>query len=264
MIRYSVLIPQRNAGSELAGQLPELRRVLNLLSLPYEVICIDQASGPATRVVLGQLLEQHACLRVLSLDRHVGLEAALSAGIAAARGELVVALGPGKEYPVQQIPHLIAELSRTDIVFGRQPLVGWAHAWQQLTTWPQRWLLGPEMRGSNGLFWAARREAVTGLESARGTARLWPWLVAMRGFRVGETTVRFQPHRPRVEDSWPHPADLLAVWWLRRRNRPAKVEELRIDAAEPANRSGANPSHWIDSAQSLGRREADARQRDSA
>ena len=60
MIRYSVLIPQRNAGNELARQLPELRRVLDLLALPYEVICIDQASAPTTRAALGELLEQHA------------------------------------------------------------------------------------------------------------------------------------------------------------------------------------------------------------
>ncbi len=63
MIRYSVLIPQRNAAAELARQLPELRRVLELLALPYEVICIDQASAAPTRAVLAELLERHACLR---------------------------------------------------------------------------------------------------------------------------------------------------------------------------------------------------------
>jgi glycosyltransferase involved in cell wall biosynthesis len=269
MIRYSILIPQRNAGSQLQEQLPELRRVLNLLSLPYEVICIDQASAAPTRAALGQLIHQHPFLRVLTLDHARGLEAALAAGIAAARGELVVAIGPGKEYPVQQIPHLIAELSQADIVFGRQKLVGWAHAWQQLITWPQRWLLGPELRSSDGLFWAARREAVAGLESARGTARFLPWLVSMRGFRVGETTVRFQPKPPTVHDVWPNPGDLLAVWWLRRRYRPSKVEELRVDelrvdGAEVAKPAGTNSSHWIDAAQGLGRREADTRKRDTA
>jgi hypothetical protein len=192
------------------------------------------------------------------------LEAALVAGIAAARGELVVALGPGKEYPIHQIPHLIAELSHNDIVFARQPLVGWAHAWQQLMDLPQRWLLGPEGRNSDGLFWAARREAVTGLESTRGTARFLPWLVAMRGFRVGETSVHFQSGRPTIRDAWPHPVDLMAVWWLRRRYRPARVEELRIDMPAAAKPSRTGASHWIDAAQGLGRREADARQRDSA
>ena len=71
MIRYSVLIPASNAGSELASQLPELRRVLDLLALPYEVICIDQASARhACRP--GAVDQQHPFLRVLTLDRRPG------------------------------------------------------------------------------------------------------------------------------------------------------------------------------------------------
>ncbi len=129
---------------------------------------------------------------------------------------------------------------------------------------PQRWLLGADLRSTDCLFWAARREAITGLESARGTARFLPWLVAMRGFRVGETTVRFQPGHEPARDVWPHPADLLAVWWLRRRYRPAKVEELHAGVAEVATPLAAGASHWIDTAQGRVRREADTRQRDSA
>jgi Glycosyl transferase family 2 len=264
MIRYSVLIPQRDAGPDLARQLPDLRRVLDLLSLPYEVICIDASSAPATRAALGELMRQHGCLRVLTMDRPAGLGTALAAGIAAARGELIVALGPGKEYPLQQIPNLIAELSTTDIVFGRQKCVGWAHAWQQLAGLPQRWLLGDEVRSPDCLFWAARREAVAGLEPARGAARSLPWLVAMRGYRVGEISVRFEPQRPPVADAWPNPGDLLAVWWLRRRYRPAKIEELRTDPAETTKPIPANPGLRIDAVQGFGRHETDIRKRDSA
>ncbi|HTU24289.1 MAG TPA: glycosyltransferase family 2 protein [Pirellulales bacterium] len=264
MIRYSVLIPQRNAGNELARQLPELRRVLAMLTLPYEVICIDRGSGPATRGALGELLQQFPFLRVLTLERTAGLEGALAAGIAAARGELLVAIGPGTEYPLNQIPHLIAELSHSDIIFGRQPSTGWAHAWRQLADLPARWLLGPRARSTDPLFWAARREAVAGLEAARGTARYLPWLASMRGFRVGETPVRFQGGRPRLANAWANPVDLLAVWWLRRRYRPPQVEELRLETPAAARPAAAGANRWIDGAQNLGRREADARQRDTA
>ena len=183
---------------------------------------------------------------MLTLDRTVGLEAALAAGIAAARGELVVATGVGKEYPVQQIPHLIAELSRTDIVFGRQKRVGWAHAWQQFTGLPQRWLLGPEVRSTDCLFWAARREAVAGLESARGTARFCRGWWQCEGFAWVRRLSAFSWAKRRIRELWPHPADLLAVWWLRRRYRPAKIEELRAGVADGGNAVVARPSHWID------------------
>jgi hypothetical protein len=258
MIRYSVLIPQRNAGPELARQLPELRRVLDLLALPYEVISIDASSNPPMHAALGELKRSHACLRVLVLDRPAGLGSALAAGIAAARGELIVALGPGKEYPLNQIPHLIAELSHNDIVFGRQKSLGWAQAWEQLSGLPQRWLLGLDVRSPDCLFWAARREAVAGLDPARGAARWLPQLAAMRGYRVGQISTRYAPQRPPVADAWSMPGDLLALWWLRRRYRKAKVEELHLDSTE------ADPSRRLDTGQPLGRIEAQNLKRDSA
>jgi glycosyl transferase family 2 len=263
MIRYSVLIPQRNAGAELARQLPELRRVLDLLSLPYEVICIDASSNPATRAALAQLLRQHAPLRVLSLDRPAGLGTALAAGIAAARGELVVALGPGKEYPVHQIPHLISELSRADVIFGRRKPVGWPHAWRQMLSWPRRVLLGSEVRRPDCLFWAARREAVAALDPVRGAARYLPQLAAMRGYRVGEISTAFEPQRPPIVEDRPTAGDLLAVWWLRRRYRPARIEELRLDQAGDKSLA-VSPGLRIDTVQSPSRHEAAARKRDTA
>ena len=149
---------------------------------------------PAVPAVLAGLLEQHSCLRVLTLDR-VGLEAALAAGIAAAVGELVVAIGLGEGHPVVQIPHLIAELPRTDIVFGRRKRVGWWHAWQLLRGLPKRWLLGPEVRTPPiACFGRPGAEAVAGFESVPGTARFLPWMAAMdRGYRVREIPVRLQP-----------------------------------------------------------------------
>lgn len=221
MIRYSVLLPRLNAGHQLACQLPELCRVLDLLVLPYEVICIDPVS-PGVRAAIGPLLGQYPSLRVLTLDHPRGLEAALTAGIAAARGELVIAMGPGAQYPVHQIPNLIAELSRADIVFARQHLVGWAHAWQKLSGLAGRCLFGLEVRNTDSLFWAARREAIAGLSLPPGNARTLPWLVAMRGFRIGEISVQLPSSRPPADHAWPHPGDLSAAWSFRRRDRRRK------------------------------------------
>ena len=266
MIRYSVLIPQRNAGSELARQLPELRRVLDLLALPYEVICIDQASAAPTRAALGELLES-ACIFARADAGSRGRNRSRLDGRNCRRPRRAGGgPGAGKEYPIQLIPHLIAELSRTDVVFGRQKPVGWAHAWQQFVSLPERWLLGPVVSSTDCLFWAARREAVAGLESGRGTARFLPWLAAMRGFRVGETPVRFQLGQPPAGNPWPNPADLLAVWWLRRRYRPAKIAELRPrrgDGADP--RGGRLPATGSMPCESHARREVETRPaRDSA
>ena len=41
MIRYSVVIPERDSGTEVPRQLPRLCEVLDRLTLPYEVVVVD-------------------------------------------------------------------------------------------------------------------------------------------------------------------------------------------------------------------------------
>jgi hypothetical protein len=54
------------------------------------------------------------------------------------------------------------------------------------------------------------------------------------------------------------------MWWLRRRYRPARIEELRIDAAGTSDALPAAPGLRIDAVQSPTRHDAEARKRDSA
>ena len=99
MIRYSVVIPQRDGATELARQLPRLAAVLDRLTLPYEVLVVDDGSTLETQRRLRELLTKHPDLRVLRLESPVGASSALSTGIAAARGEIVIAVEPGRATP---------------------------------------------------------------------------------------------------------------------------------------------------------------------
>src|ERR1700682_103673 len=107
MVHYTVLIPQRNAAEAVGRQLPELCAVLSRLKFPYEVICIDDASDGPHRQLLEELLTRYSMLRILRLAEARGISAALSVGIAAARGDIVIAMAPGMQYRADQIPRLI-------------------------------------------------------------------------------------------------------------------------------------------------------------
>src|SRR5438105_4560898 len=104
MIHYTVLIPQRNATEAVGRQLPELCAVLSRLKLPYEVLCIDDASDAPQGKILEELLTKYPMLRILRLAEARGVSAALSAGIAAARGDIVIAMAPGLQYRAEEIP----------------------------------------------------------------------------------------------------------------------------------------------------------------
>lgn len=229
MIRYSVIVPQRDAGEAFAAQLVELTRVMDLLELPYEILCIDDGSAlPTSRILLG-MLEQYAQLRVLRFETPQGISAALAAGIAACEGEIVVVVEQGLQYDAEQIPTLISHLSRSDLVCGRRRR-GIAVAWLQwIVQVPRRLLLGLPAHDVDCLFWAARHEAVAGIELPRGMFRYLTALVSMRGYRVSECGVDFCRQLPRLADAWPIPLDLLCVWWQQHRRQRARAQELAID-----------------------------------
>lgn len=237
MIHYSVLVPQRDAVPEVRRLLGELSPVLAGLGKPYEVLAIDDGSQRSSRQALRNLLAAYPSLRVLVIDRPAGMSAALCVGIAAARGEVLVAIEASGQYPAAEIERLVARLARVDAVFGCRRKSRAAKIARYLVQVP-RWLLwGLEVRDPKCLFWAARHEAVEGLILAPGAYRLLSTLVSRRGYRVGELHVDHRPaaRRARRRGVWSSPAELWAAWRPARR-QPYRATEIFAPSEDPALR----------------------------
>lgn len=253
MVQLSVLIPARDAGDEVARQLPEVIRAASALSETFEVIGIDDGSGFPTQQTWRRLLTEYPQLRVLRLDERQGLSAALAAGLGAARGQTIAVIEPGPRYLPEQLGWLTERLARADLVHGRRRRSRPRKFLQAFTLWPRRLLFGVEVRDPTCLFWAARREAVTGLDLGRGMHRFMGALVAVKGFRVCEITVDHRPvRRPRGHFSLPSLVNLLVVWYLRRTVQHPSYHELarfdsRIDGRQlridPARKPASRVSH---------------------
>lgn len=213
MIKRSVLIPQHNLGEATASGLPELFHTLKRMRHSFEVIVIDDGSSPPTQDLLRGLLVQFPGLRILWMKNRTGLSAAISVGVAAARGEEIVAIEPGRHYRPQQIPLLLERLVRADLVCGRRESPGWVKLWRKIARTPKWGLMGIQSRDADCLFWAARKEAIAGVSLASGMHRYLPEIVSARGYRVIDFPVHprgaslLQPERPA------NPVDLLAAWW---------------------------------------------------
>jgi glycosyltransferase involved in cell wall biosynthesis len=228
MVQFSILIPQRNAGQVLATLVRQLDRQLAREGKLYEIICIDDASDQAMNDKLAELRAEHAALRVVKLKRTSGFSAALTVGIQAAQGEIVVLCEPSGQYRVEQIAHLVERLARADLVCGRRQRGRLAKMLLALAQAPRRLLLGLEVRDPDCLFWAARREALAGIELLPGMHRFLGSLVTTRGFRVTEMHVDHTPgSRYRIGlEGWPRLGNLLMTWWQRRSYRNVEASEL--------------------------------------
>lgn len=235
MIHFSAIVPHRGATEELPRQLRQVAEVLRGFGRPFEVLLVDDgptndAEAAAWRQRCDEVIPD---ARLLRLDRGGGLSAAISAGIAAARGEVLIAMAAGGQYRAEQIGWLVERLSRADLVVGRRQRPRWTKAWLAAAQLPRRLLLGLDARDPDCLFWAARREAVERLALSAGMHRFLAPLVAARGYRVGEIYVDCADS-PRgaddcllSEESGPLLAagNLLCAWWQRRHARPCEARE---------------------------------------
>jgi glycosyltransferase involved in cell wall biosynthesis len=226
MAAISVLLPHRDAAAALESVLPALATTLAALGRSFEAVVVDGGSSSLEAARVRQLPREYSFVRLVALDRPAGLSAALTAGIAASRGEVIVAVDPRGGYPLDEIGGLIRGLARGDIVFARPRRSGLAKAWQRVARIPRWLLLGLEVREPECLFWAARREAVHGLDLPRGMYRYLANFVSRRGYRVCERAMDAAPAAAALGDGWPNPGDLLAAWWLTRRRRPYTAHEI--------------------------------------
>jgi glycosyltransferase involved in cell wall biosynthesis len=117
----SIVVPVYNEAGNVGPLHAELTRVARALETPYEILFVNDGSRDDTLDTLRALAARDPCLRIVDLDGNFGEAAALSAGFAHARGEIVVTLdGDGQNDP-EAIPRLLAALAPdVDVVSGRR------------------------------------------------------------------------------------------------------------------------------------------------
>jgi polyisoprenyl-phosphate glycosyltransferase len=94
------------------GTLPELHRRLTDVLAPlgdYEIVLVDDGSSDGSWDALLELASRDAHLRLLRLSRNFGHQAALSAGLDAARGDAIVLMDADLQDPPEVIPQLVAK-----------------------------------------------------------------------------------------------------------------------------------------------------------
>jgi glycosyltransferase involved in cell wall biosynthesis len=114
----SCIVPCKNEAKNLDLLLPALRDQLPALGLAWEVILVDDGSTDETAAI-GAAWAREPGFRLLQLSRNFGKEAAITAGLEAAAGGVVVILDADLQHP----PGLIVDMLRlwregADVVYA--------------------------------------------------------------------------------------------------------------------------------------------------
>ncbi|MCI0379036.1 MAG: glycosyltransferase family 2 protein [Gemmataceae bacterium] len=194
----SIVIPVYNEKDSLAALFGEIAQTAAKADLAFEVIFADDGSRDGSWQVITGLAGQHPEVRGLRLRRNFGKAAALSAGFAAAKGDIVLTLDADLQDDPAEIPNFLAALNE-----GKDVVSGWKKKrydpWHKVV--PSRvfnflvsWLTGVKLHDHNCGMKCYRAEVFREIRLYGELHRFIPVLAAARGFTVGEIVIN---HRPR-------------------------------------------------------------------
>ena len=167
----------RRLTAALAGTFPR-----------YELIFVDDACPEGSGAVIAEIAARDPRARGISLDRNVGQQRAVWLGLAAARGEWVVAMDADLQDPPEAIPALLSAPPGVDAV-----LAAWTGRYEgkgRLATSRVFKILREKLTGyprAAGMFFALRRPLVDEILRHDVPHPFLPSLVGLSGRRI--TTV---------------------------------------------------------------------------
>lgn len=187
----SVVIPVLNEALSLAKLLPDVAQVLSRCIVNWEIVIIDDGGSDNLADVVADFEWQHApCnVQLIRLSRNFGKEAALTAGLCAARGDAAICLDGDGQHPPSMIPDMIRQWENgNDMVIGVQqsrtrenPLI--AAAKKQF----YRFIQGGErfsIPANAGDFRLMDRRVIQALQQLPERARFMKGLYAWLGFKT--------------------------------------------------------------------------------
>jgi glycosyltransferase involved in cell wall biosynthesis len=104
----SVVLPAHNEQDNVSTIYFELRRVLQYSEFAVEIIFVDDGSTDATGERVEALAANDRLCRLIRLTRNFGHQAALAAGLNAARGAAVITMDCDLQHPPEVLPDMVS------------------------------------------------------------------------------------------------------------------------------------------------------------
>src|SRR5450830_934230 len=103
----SCVMPAYNEAGNLGRFVPQVLEALRALSPQVEVVIVNDGSRDQTAAAAIELTRQHPEVVLIDLSRNFGKEAALTAGMEAARGEVVILMDSDGQHPVSLMAQML-------------------------------------------------------------------------------------------------------------------------------------------------------------
>ena len=199
--RISCVIPAYNEAPNLKYVVEATIEALSKLSPSFEVIVVNDGSTDSSQAVMASLLPLHPQLVFIDLSRNFGKEAAMTAGLEQAQGDVIFQIDADGQHPLSLFPSMFEKWQTgIDVVYAVRNsredqnalyvgLVAWFY---RLINWDGRF----EIPRNAGDFRLMDRKVVDAILSLQETNRFMKGLYAWVGF--SSFAIGYDP-LPRLE-----------------------------------------------------------------
>ena len=227
-MNISVVIPLFNEEESLPELTRWIKQVMDPNQFTYEIIFVDDGSNDQSWKVIESLNRANPSVKGIKFRRNHGKSAALYAGFAEARGEVVITMDADLQDNPEEIPELYQMITEQnyDLVSGwkkkRHDPVLSKNIPSKFYNWTARRMTGIKIHDFNCGLKAYRSQVVKSIEVYGEMHRYIPVLAKWAGFKkIGEKVVKHQERRYGetkfgMERFIRGPLDLLSVIFISR------------------------------------------------
>ncbi len=194
----SVVIPVYNEAEVLPLLRQRLEIFWNNLAAEAQLIVVNDGSADRSLDFLLHWAEEDGRVTILNLARNFGHQAAVTAGLDHATGDVVVIMDADLQDPPEVIHDMVEEYCRGyDVVYGRRAGRQGESGFKRLTAWMfyrlMRGLIHPDLPADVGDFRLISRRSLDAVASMRETHRFLRGMVAWVGFPQTEVAYTREP-----------------------------------------------------------------------
>ncbi len=200
-VYLSLVIPVYNEEVNLPELIERCTRTCIEIGKTYEIVLVDDGSHDESASMIRQASEQHAEIVGVLLNRNYGQHSAVMAGLAQARGEVVVTLDADLQNPPEEVPNLVAEIEKGFDVVGSVRQLRQDSMFRKLSSWlvnkAAQMATGVLMHDYGCMLRAYRRPIITAMLQCHERSTFIPILANMFAHKTTEIPVK---HAAREND----------------------------------------------------------------
>lgn len=183
----SLVIPVFNEVGVIETTHAKIVAVIDALPHVFRIYYVDDGSTDGTEASLERLAAQDERVRVLSLSRNFGHQAALTAGLDHAEGEVIISLDGDGQHPPEIIPQMIALIEQGYDIVQTQRIEEGGVSFKKITSDAFYWLInkisGTRIQPGAADFRALSRQALDALKSMPEYHRFLRGMIAWMGYK---------------------------------------------------------------------------------